>query len=165
MLSLYLIKNEYACALSKLDSKVMNCFFQKDKRPFIGILFMIEDIKYIAPLSSPKSKHKTMKNNIDFLKIANGDLGVINFNNMIPVKMEYITKIVTNEDAKKEDSKYIVLLNKQLSWINKRENAAKIINKAKKLRDKYINDTLPMNIKNRCVNFVKLEKYLLNEKN
>lgn len=126
---------------------------------------LVEEINYIAPLSSPKPKHKTMKNNMDFLKIDNGDLGVINFNNMIPVKMEYIPKIITDKDAKKEDSKYIVLLNKQLSWINKRENVVKIINKAKKIRDKYINDTLPINIKNRCVDFVKLEKYLLNEKN
>lgn len=160
MLSLYVIKSEYAYELSKLDSKVMNCFSQKDKRPFIGILFTIEEINYIAPLSSPKPKHKTMKNNMDFLKIDNGDLGVINFNNMIPIKMEYITKINTDKDAEKEDSKYIVLLNKQLSWINKKENSAKIIIKAKKLRDKYINNTLPINIKNRCVDFIKLEKYV-----
>lgn len=39
MLSLYVIKSEYVYELSKLDTKVMNCFSQKDKRPFIGILF------------------------------------------------------------------------------------------------------------------------------
>lgn len=131
MLSLYLINNEYANELLKLDTKVMNSVLQKEKRPFVGILFTIDEINYIAPLSSPKLKYKTMKNNIDFLKIKNGDLGVINFNNMIPVKMKYVTKINTKINFNKYDNKYITLLNKQLSWINKTENEKKIINKAK----------------------------------
>ena len=45
-------------------------------------LFKIEDCEYFAPLSSPKPKHKKMKNTIDFLKIKNGELGAVNFNNM-----------------------------------------------------------------------------------
>ena len=38
-----------------------------------------------APLSSPKPKYKTIKNTLDLINIDNGDLGVINFNNMVPV--------------------------------------------------------------------------------
>lgn len=50
-----------------------------------GILFKIDTFEYFAPLSSPKLKHIKMKNTLDFLKIKNGELGAINFNNMIPV--------------------------------------------------------------------------------
>ena len=49
------------------------------------LLFMIDSCEYFAPLSSPKPKYKTIKNTLDLIKIDNGDLGVINFNNMVPV--------------------------------------------------------------------------------
>lgn len=39
----------------------------------------------IGPLSSPKEKHKNMKNSIDFLKLDEEKQGKINFNNMIPI--------------------------------------------------------------------------------
>ena len=40
-------------------------------------------MKYFAPLSSFKPKHKRLSETIDFIKI--GDMAVINLNNMIPV--------------------------------------------------------------------------------
>lgn len=48
------------------------------------------------------------------------------------------------------------LINKQLSWINESNNKKNIIMKANKLREKYINNKLPYNIKKRCVNFVRV---------
>ena len=45
----------------------------------------IDGIKYYAQFTSPKAKHKAMKNGKDFRKIGNGILWAINFNNMIPV--------------------------------------------------------------------------------
>ena len=56
----------------------------KNKRPYIGVLFEIDRKKYLAPLSSPKPKHLTMKNSLDFVKINQGKFGVINLNNMFP---------------------------------------------------------------------------------
>ena len=38
-----------------------------------------------------------MKNNIDFFKIDNGTLGVINFNNMIPVYKDNYDVITLNK--------------------------------------------------------------------
>ena len=66
---------------------------KKELRPFIGVLFEINECKYFAPLSSPKPKYKTMKTTLDFLKISNADLGAINFNNMLPVRI----KILSNQ--------------------------------------------------------------------
>ena len=45
----------------------------KVNRPFIGIVFKINNKEYFAPLSSPKEKHKKMKTNIDFFKIDKGN--------------------------------------------------------------------------------------------
>ena len=49
---------EYCDYLREFDSKVTYNKYEKKLRPFIGILFNIDDIEYFAPLSSPKAKHK-----------------------------------------------------------------------------------------------------------
>lgn len=54
-----------------------------------GILFTVNGFHYYAPLTSPKPKHLQMKNQIDFLKINQGQWGAINFNNMIPVPCNF----------------------------------------------------------------------------
>ena len=80
------------------------CFYymyknKKELRPFIGILFKIENCEYFAPLSSPKPKQKTMKATIDFLKIKDGELGAVNFNNMIPVRENNYAIVNLNKPA------------------------------------------------------------------
>ena len=67
------------------DSKVSYNAGYKELRPFIGALFKVNNCEYFAPLSSPKPKHKVLKNSIDMIRIKEGVYGVINFNNMIPV--------------------------------------------------------------------------------
>lgn len=58
---------------------------------------IIYTCKYFAPLSSPKPKHKRMKNMIDFFKIKDGELGAVNFNNMIPVTDKNYTLVDLNK--------------------------------------------------------------------
>lgn len=41
----------------------------KDTRVFVGIIIVCDDHKYCIPLSSPKKKHKKMRNSMDFSKI------------------------------------------------------------------------------------------------
>lgn len=36
---------------------------------------MIDKCEYFAPLSSPKSKYKTLKNTLDLIKIQDGNYG------------------------------------------------------------------------------------------
>ena len=84
------IDSNYCDFLRKYDNRVIYNKNDKELRPFIGILFTIDDYEYFAPLSSPKPKHKKMKNTLDFFKIKDGELGAVNFNNMIPVKEKII---------------------------------------------------------------------------
>ena len=157
----YNINSNYCDYLRNYDKNIPYTMDNKATRPFIGIVIKIEDINYYAPLTSPKEKHLKMKNQIDFLKIDNGNLGAINFNNMIPVNEDNISKI---EIKNIQDKDYKNLLENQLSWCNKKQNKQNILDKAKKLYD-YINN--PNNIKNvdrwekikyRCCDFKKLEQ-------
>ena len=91
------VNPSYCDYLREFDNNVSYNKNKKDLRPFIGILFKIEDLEYFAPLSSPKPKHKQMKNKMDFSKIKNGELGAVNFNNMIPVDKEYYNVINLNK--------------------------------------------------------------------
>ena len=108
----------------------------KSNRPFIGIVFKVNNKEYFAPLSSPKEKHKRMKTNIDFFKIDKGNLGIINFNNMIPVinndlcrnklDLEMLSKSLNTDDIK-----YFRLLKNQLEYCEKNKNI--ILAKAEKI--------------------------------
>lgn len=146
----------YCDYLRIFDEKVPYNKDKKELRPFIGILFMINDCEYFAPLSSPKKKHLSMKNNIDFLKLKNGKLGAVNFNNMIPVKNNnYMLVDLNKETNSLEELKYQNLLKEQLEWLN--EHYLQIKNKSSKLYSLYINNLLPVNIRNRCCDFKLLE--------
>ncbi len=92
-LNFYEVKDEYIEYLSKYDSNIMNSKIKerKFKRKYIGILFEINNVLYIAPLSSYKEKHNKMKERIDFIKI--GNKSVINLNNMFPVNEKNIERV------------------------------------------------------------------------
>ena len=142
----------------------MKSYDVKEKRPFVGIILKINNINYFAPLSSPKEKHKKMKNNIDFLKINDGRDGVINLNNMIPIPYQYYYKIDISDEIKK-DKKYGLILKYQIKWCN--TNLERIVNNAEKLYNLIINNKANLNIKKRCCNFksleTKLNQYILNQ--
>lgn len=111
--------------LVRLDSNYcdyLRQFDNKKLRPFIGVLFEVNNCKYFAPLSSPKPKHETMKTTLDFLKIAGGDLGAINFNNIIKIDLD-------KECLTKTEERYIKLLKEQIFWLNR--NDEKLYDKSK----------------------------------
>ena len=99
----YNIKDEYINYLKKYDAKVADN--KKGKRPYVGVVLEIDGIKYYTPFTSPKEKHRKMKNTKDFRKINQGIYGAINFNNMIPVVESAL--LLIDIDAM-EDSKYHV---------------------------------------------------------
>ena len=76
---------------------------QHNERKYIGIILVVADMKYFAPLSSYKPKHDKMKNSLDFIKI--GNYAVVNINNMFPVpegEYTYVNiKEVKNEQYRK----------------------------------------------------------------
>lgn len=157
--SLILVKldMEYCNYLRLFDNKIPDNYNEKELRPFVGVLFEVNHLKYFAPLSSPKPKHLKLKTKLDFLKIDNGKLGAINFNNMLPVTEKNIVKLDLDKKClTKREEKYTKLLREQIFWLNR--NNEKIFGRAKKLYDKYINGTLNSSIAKRCCNFLLLEE-------
>ena len=151
------IDYHYCDYLRNFDSRVPYNAGRKELRPFIGILFIIEKCEYFAPLSSPKEKHKTIRNTLDLIKIKNGEYGVINFNNMLPVTKNNYEEINLNTTSNnKNEVRRINLLNNQLRWLN--TNKKQIFQKSKLLYDLYKNNKLKSNIKDRCCNFLLLEE-------
>lgn len=160
-LNLYLIDIKYIRNLAKADDRVMSVSPQagKETRPFVGIIIVCNEQKYCIPLSSPKPKHKSMKNDIDFMKIMDGEklIGVLNFNNMIPVD-ESCINLLDLRITKKDDvtaKNYKKMAAKQLDWC--RHNQDAIIKKANKLYAMLQSDKAGSLLKKRCCNFKKLE--------
>ncbi len=159
MLYLFTVDNNYLNYLRTFDDKVL--FNHGIDRPYVGIILSLStpvgSINYFAPLSSPKKKHKTMKNNIDFIKIDSGNLGAINLNNMIPLVNGTYSKIDINSI---KDKNYNILLSKQIRWI--RSNKSNITSKAYSLYRKMAQDDSSLNsfelkVKSRCCDFSLLE--------
>lgn len=159
-LSFVLIDSKYCDYLRTKDHCVPYTMENKSTRPFIGVLFQIENISYYAPLSSPKPKHKRIKNQIDLLKINNGEFGVINFNNMIPVHKKLIAKIDFDKlpTDSLADRQYKDLLSNQLTWCN--ANRRLIISKAHRLYKIITGGNGWDSLCNRCCDFLNDEKLL-----
>lgn len=157
-LSLYKIKPEFTEYLRNKEPKVADNKNAKQKRPFVGAIMEINSIKYYAPLTSPKSKHVSMRNNIDFIKINDGKWGAININNMIPVPDSCVEKININQLSitLEKDKKYKELLINQITWCN--SNKDLIYKKADKLYKLIANNKLHNSLVERCCNFKLLEK-------
>lgn len=121
----------------------------------------VNSVKYYAPFSSPKPKHKKMKNGKDFRKINNGLYGAINFNNMIPVLDSALIEI---DIANIADVKYRRLLQNQYNSIKADEKG--ILKTAEKLRKLIFDAETNLSahdkvINQRCCDLVLLEeKYI-----
>ncbi len=151
------IDSEYCNYLRKFDKRVAYNYGIKELRPYVGILFKINDLEYFAPFSSPKEKHLRLSNTLDLIKINNGIFGVINFNNMIPVIKNCYEEydLNTNNCSKSERLRRELIIN-QIRWIN--NNSKDIYYKAILLYKLYKNNKLPSNVKDRCCNFPLLEE-------
>lgn len=158
---IYKLKEEYSTFLRKYDNKIP--INKNETRPYIGVLLEINNkVKYFAPLSSPKIKHRNMKTQIDFIKIDGGNLGIINLNNAIPIEEKDITvvdinKLKNSKDI--DDRKYGNLCDDQLYWCN--FNRINIKEKFEKLYNLFMENKLSENIKDRCCNFKLLEEKCL----
>ncbi|MBD5472231.1 MAG: type III toxin-antitoxin system ToxN/AbiQ family toxin [Lachnospiraceae bacterium] len=101
-------------------------------RKYIGVVLEISHFSYFAPLSSFKSKHKKMKESVDFIKIK--DYAVININNMIPVPKGQLIELNINTE---KDPHYKFLLQAESREINRqksriRKNAEIVYNHKKR---------------------------------
>lgn len=158
--NLYKIDIKYIRNLHNIDDRVLSVSPQtgKDTRAFIGIVVICGKKKYAIPLSSPKEKHKKMKNRADFTKIeVDGKiLGVLNFNLMIPVEDILLHPIDIKIRKRDRDRivKYKELCQKEITWCNR--NSENICNKANVLYKNYISDNV-FSGRQRCLDFPCLE--------
>ena len=158
---LYKVDMKYIRNLHNIDEKVLSVSPQsgKENRVFVGILILCGTKKYCIPLSSPKEKHKHMRNSMDFSKIeVNGKLvGVLNFNLMIPIEEDFLQKIdITIHKRDREPIKhYKHLCQDELEWC--RHNSETLCNKAAILYKKYTS-LESFSGRERCLDFPRLEK-------
>lgn len=159
-LSFYIVDSAYCDFLRKSDPCVPYTMDKKARRPFVGILLEVNGVNYYAPLSSPKPKHLSMKNQVDFIKIDGGAYGVINLNNMIPIHNNSVTAvnpIIQAGDSAAEVT-YKNLLANQLTWCNAHKD--EIVNKALKLYNTITKGKGYPQLVSRCCNFTLDEQML-----
>ena len=124
---------------------------QTYSRKYVGILFEINGIKYFAPLSSFKPKHKRLSETVDFIKI--GDMAVINLNNMFPVpEIAYSLKNPNTE----KNQQYRTLLNNEIRIIKRKTE--QIINNAKAVYNHKMTNDGKSKLSQRCNDFKLLEE-------
>ena len=148
-MKLVIVQEDYIQYLKQYSKDVKEN--KNSSRPYVGVILKVGNQHYFAPLASPKPKHKSMDDKLDFIKIKKGELGAINLNNMIPIPI-FLTKEI---DLLKYDKKYQTLLKDQINWINR--NDKKLLKNSLKLY------TLITKKKNtifhkRCNNFKLLEE-------
>ena len=131
----YTVSDVYIAFLYGFDPKV---FFNKGEtntRPYVGIVLETGGHKYLAPLTSYKPKQDSFRaSDPRIFKIhAKGDesrkLGMVSFNNMIPVVDSEISKI----DFGSQSEKYRKLLLLQHEYLS--IHTRSIQEKAKKLHE------------------------------
>lgn len=157
-LQLYTIDQTYCDYLRNFDPCVPDNRGQKKNRPFVGIVLSVNGSFYYAPLTSPKQKHLQMKNQADFLKIDEGRLGAINFNNMIPVvshALHPVDLVIRKEDAD-TIRQYKNLLINQKEWCQKHSD--QILKAAQKLYTLQQSNRMWPGLQNRCCHFRLLEE-------
>lgn len=130
-LNFYSIDDNYIDYLSQFDKHI--AYNKNQKRPYIGVVIIVEKHYYFAPLFSPKPKHATYKDNLTFFKIINiktkNKLGIIRFSDMIPVPRECVYLL----EIENKSYGYKRLISEQYAYINKTENKKKILAKSQKL--------------------------------
>lgn len=147
-LKFFTVDEDYIQYLKRYDTNVPDNY--SSTKPFIGILFNINGLDYIAPLTSAKPKHAKIKNSSPtsfkvFDGTAEGDLlALVQLNNMIPVTKANITKL----DVKNLDLKYQFLLLKEINYI--RAHRDKLLKKASKLYELVVDKKNPVFIKISC---------------
>lgn len=165
-LSFYAVNMKYIRNLhNQGDDRVFSVSPQikKEMRPFVGIVILCNEKQYCIPLSSPKEKHKEMKNTIDFHRVLDEDgklIGVLDLNNMIPVREDVINvidpKILPGDSQQKKYYKNLVI--DQLNYCRQHQDI--IVAKANKLYRMVKKKNTSGNLKRRCLNWEKLEEIL-----
>ena len=133
ILKFYEVNSEYIQYLRKNgDNKIPRIDYQKHKKFFCGIVLTINNFNYFAPVYSYQKKVHTKFLILDKDKNTKKlkTISSLRFSFMFPCPMEYLNQ----KDFSKEESKYQILLRKELHYCNKNiEKIKKMANEIYKL--------------------------------
>ena len=159
-----IIDDNYLNYLRRIEGRIPLTNYGSDKmKPFFGSLFEVDNLIYVTQVSSPKPRHATMKNSIDFHKyyFKNRLVGVVNLNYMFPVPKPYINDLIysqidkyktfPSEKAKYDYIRFLKLQLAEIQQLNIEKDALKLYNM------KYDKPNSPLS--KRCFDFKQLEEY------
>lgn len=149
----YHVDEGYIEYLHKLDWRVQ--YNKGEKRPYVGIVLEIGEISYFVPLESPKENHKNIGGGGPVLKLDDGALGIMGFNNMIPIAKPML---IPFDFEQIKDEKYKALLQKQFIYC--RKNRDIILSRAKSTYRK-ASDCRNTFYRKTCCDFKRLESSYL----
>lgn len=122
-LRIYRIDDKYIHFLKSRDPRVQD---NKDRRrPYVGVVLYVGSYRYFVPMESPKPNHEKIKSGRHLMKLDNGKLGLLGFNNMVPVPDSALISFDIDQEP---DKQYAELLRRQVSYINKEK--ANVLNHA-----------------------------------
>lgn len=145
----YHIREGYINFLHKVDNRVQAN--KGESRPYVGIVLTIGSYDYYVPLESPKPNHPNINSGGPVLKLDEGKLGIMGFNNMIPVR-KYC--LIDFDILKEPDEKYRALLLNQLAYCDR--NKEIIRSRAEKTYKKATSGKNPF-YRRICCDFKRLE--------
>lgn len=152
-LKIYRIEDKYVRFLKSRDNRVQDN--KNRRRPYVGVVLYIGEFRYFVPMESPKPNHVNIRSGRHILKLDDGKLGLLGFNNMLPVPDTALIRFNINDEP---DKKYAELLRRQVSYINRNKadvlsHASQTYYAAVKKSNKFLNQI--------CCDFKKLEKACL----
>lgn len=149
-LRIYRVSDKYIRFLKSRDSRVQD---NKDRRrPYVGVVLCIGEYRYFVPMESPKPNHAKIKPGYHILKLEDGKLGLLGFNNMIPIQE---SALISFDIDKEPDEKYAELLRRQVTYINRHK--ADILAHASKTYYNVVNKKIAF-LLGICCDYKKLER-------
>lgn len=163
------VNEKYLDYLRKTENRIPRTDYGSDKyKPFFGILFEVDDLYYVTQVSHPQPRHHYLKQQKDFFKLfdpknRNRLIAVVNLNYMFPIPKNQTSPFVKKDidtyrtfKTEQEKSKYIDLLDAELSVINSMDLGTKAENLYKFKYEK------PEDIvSKRCIDFKAMEALAL----
>lgn len=113
-LKIYRISDHYIRFLWSRDKKVQ--YNKGNRRPYVGVVLHVGGYKYFVPMESPKPNHVNIKAGKHILKLDDGRLGILGFNNMVPVHKDALIDYDIDAEV---DKKYRELLRNQAVVCNR----------------------------------------------
>lgn len=113
-LRIYRVDDRYIRFLKSRDHRVQDN--KNKRRPYVGIVLTVGQYEYFVPMESPKPNHANIKSGKHIMRLDSGRLGLLGFNNMIPVRDAALIDYNIDQEP---DPRYKSLLQNQIRFCNR----------------------------------------------